>query len=313
MDLLQDIFQQAGLKSRFLGYRKINTPMTLKFPCNKSMGFHVVTQGQAYMHLGNRDKPLELSSGDIVFTARGQNHLISTDKVANRKVVSLEDFDAKKNSPAETRLTLVSGAYQVWNDPVHPLFSELPDIFFVKARDTQSFNQIQNMIALLATEASSSHFGCERIQQNILDILFTFIVRKVIEQSSTQAKTWSHALSDEQIKKSIVLMHSKWAKPWTLESLAKELGMSRAGFAVKFKSAMGDTPIQYLTKLRIQKAMELLCHTNESIEKVAFQVGYKDAFGFSKIFKKINGMSPRKFRDKNPRDRGSQGQLPPKN
>ncbi|MBL7716344.1 MAG: AraC family transcriptional regulator [Bdellovibrionales bacterium] len=309
MDLLQDVLQQCGLKSSFLGYRKFAAATTVKFPCNKSIGFHVVTQGVAYMHLGGKSRPIELGSGDIAFAARGQDHWISTDPVIHSKVLSLGDFEKRKNGVASPRLTLVSGAYQVWNDPVHPLFSQLPDVFLMKASSMQSFDQLHSLIAMLAVEANSDRLGSDRVLRNVLDILFTLIFRKVIEQSSSKPETWSHALLDDQIKKSVELMHAKWAKPWTLQSLAKELGMSRAGFALKFRKGMGDTPVQYLTKLRMQKAMELLSGTSDSVEVVASAVGYQDAFGFSKAFKKITGMPPREFRKRDFQERESPGRL----
>jgi AraC-like DNA-binding protein len=296
MDLLEDVLKQAGLRSSFLGYRKIGGSTTLQFPCNKSIGFHVVTQGTAYLHLGGKAKPIELSTGDIAFAARGQDHLLSTEKIPHSKVLSLADFESLKHSPKEPRVTLVSGAYQVWNDPIHPLFSELPQVFLLKANAMQSFDQMHALIGMLAIEAHSKNHGSDRILQNILDILFTLIFRKVIEQSSSKPETWSHALLDEQLRKSVELMHGQWAKPWTLQSLSQELGMSRASFALKFKKSMGDTPLQYLTKIRMQKAMGLLSGTTDTIESVATSVGYQDAFGFSKTFKKIVGLPPKEFR-----------------
>jgi AraC-like DNA-binding protein len=303
MDLLQDILKQSGLKSRFLGYRKIAAATTLQFPCNKSIGFHVVTQGTAYMHIAGRSKPIQLLTGDIAFTARGQDHLISTDASVHSEIVSLSDFALIQSTETLSRLTLVSGAYQVWNDPIHPLFSELPDVFLLKASENQSFDQLHSMISMLATEVSSNDYGSDLIMQNLLDILFALIFRKVIEKSSLQTETWSHAVLDQQIRKSVELMHSQWEKNWTLESLAKELGMSRAGFALKFKKAMGDTPLHYLTNLRMQKAMSLLTQTSDNIETVATAVGYKDAFGFSKTFKKVIGMPPKEFRKRDLSDR----------
>jgi transcriptional regulator GlxA family with amidase domain len=136
------------------------------------------------------------------------------------------------------------------------------------------------------------------VLENTLDILFTLIFRKVLEKCSHQPETWSHAILDPHIRRSIELMHSDWAKNWTIESLAIELGLSRAGFAAKFKTAMGDTPVHYLTKLRMQKAMIMLSETDEKIEAIASRVGYKDAFGFSKSFKKMIGVPPKEFRAK---------------
>ena len=72
--------------------------------------------------------------------------------------------------------------------------------------------------------------------------------------------------------------------------------LSRAGFALKFKTALGDTPLNYLTSIRIQQAMKILTLDDHKIESVALDVGYADAFSFSKAFKKRTGQSPIEFR-----------------
>lgn len=66
---------------------------------------------------------------------------------------------------------------------------------------------------------------------------------------------------------------------------------------------MGDTPLNHLRTLRIQKAMQLLADTQQTLEQVAQAVGYQDAFGFSKAFKRATGQSPRQFREQDLADR----------
>lgn len=303
MDLLQDILRQAGLRSRLLGFRALGTSVSLQFPCNKSIGFHVVTQGTAFLHLNKKAKPLQLNKGDIALMARGQDHIVSTSEEVNAKVTSLFEFEKLPSASSKVKLSLISGAYQVWNTPMHPLFSELPDWFILRADDLQSFESLQTMIALLAEETAKPKLGTEKVVQNILDIMFYMILRRVVEKNSSKSATWSHAIQDEQIKKSIELMHSDLSHAWTIEELAAEVGLSRAGFAMKFKKALGDTPVHYLTMLRVQKAMDILSSSDNKIEAVAEQVGYQDAFGFSKAFKKFSGVSPRDFRSKDLEDK----------
>ena len=80
------------------------------------------------------------------------------------------------------------------------------------------------------------------------------------------------------------------------DSLAKHAHLSPSRFATVFKDAVGLAPVDYVTKLRLQKAQELLGDSETSIEQVAATVGYRDAFYFSRLFKAHFGMSPRKYR-----------------
>ncbi|MBY0440138.1 MAG: helix-turn-helix transcriptional regulator, partial [Burkholderiales bacterium] len=93
------------------------------------------------------------------------------------------------------------------------------------------------------------------------------------------------------------------AAPWTLEGLAARAGLSRTVLAERFRSAMGETPLAYLRTVRMQKAVRLLSETSRTLEQVAREVGYQDAFGFSRAFKRSTGLAPRAFRQRDQRDR----------
>lgn len=276
MDLLGDIFRQAGLKTRILNQQSLHKGSVLKFPCNKSLGFHVVTQGEAFVHSPLLKKSLHLKKGDIALMARGHDHSIST----------------------ENSVTLVSGAYQFWNEPIHPFFKDLPEWYVIRSEDIENFDSLQITLSLLAREISLNNLGSENIVHNLLDIMFSFLMRRIVESKSVEPKTWGYAMQDAKIKKAIELLHTDCAKHWSLEELAGAVGLSRAGFAQKFKKTLGDTPLSYLATLRIQKAMELLASNDDNIETVANAVGYSDAFSFSKVFKKKTGVPPRDFRQR---------------
>jgi hypothetical protein len=77
MDLMTDIFQQAGLRRRVLGPHRVAAGVALRFPCSKSMGLHVVTQGPLHLHAPDLPQPLRLVRGDIAFMARGCDHALA--------------------------------------------------------------------------------------------------------------------------------------------------------------------------------------------------------------------------------------------
>lgn len=275
MDLLADILKLSGVQKRMLNQRELDANSVLKFPCNKSIGFHVVTHGEVTIEYANK-KRLSLKRGDLALMARGIDHQL------------------KAAGTGQT--TLVSGAYQFWNEPLHPFFKELTEWHILKAEEIESFDSIHQVLQLLSKEAAQSDLGSEGVVQSLLDILFNLILRKIVKRNSVAESTWSFASQNQQISQALQLLHQDFKKEWTLEDLAQEVGLSRAGFAQKFKKSLGDTPLHYLTTLRLQKAMDLLSQTEDKIELVAEQVGYKDAFGFSKVFKKHIGKSPKDFR-----------------
>ncbi|MES2899424.1 MAG: AraC family transcriptional regulator [Pseudomonadota bacterium] len=298
MDILADIFKQAGLKSRHVHHRAFDQAMGLAFPCAKSIGFHVVTQGRAYIHSEGVAEPIVLAKGELALMARGVNHIVSTEPEVPDTVSDLLDKAGGEIAPGSGTplLSLVSGAYQLWNTPVHPFFGELPEWLIVRADDIGNFDQLHMAINLLTEEVKRPHLGSDTVTQALLDIIFMHIVRKIVAQRDATPATWSHAVGNAQIRAALEQMHGDCAREWTLDELARAVGLSRAGFAQKFKAALGATPLQYLTTVRIQKAMDLLANTPDKILSVANAVGYSDAFSFSKVFKKVAGMPPGEFR-----------------
>jgi AraC-like DNA-binding protein len=83
--------------------------------------------------------------------------------------------------------------------------------------------------------------------------------------------------------------------PWTVESLAEAAGMSRSAFAARFKEILGQTPLEYVTEWRMQKAMQLLQQRDTKLIDIARSVGYESGTAFSKAFKRVVGANPGEY------------------
>ena len=104
------------------------------------------------------------------------------------------------------------------------------------------------------------------------------------------------ALSDVQISRAIAAMQEEPAVNWTVERLAGRAGMSRASFALKFKAAAHQSPVEYLTRGRMLLAEDRIATTNDTISEIAQSLGYDSSNAFAKAFKKATGYSPRRHR-----------------
>jgi AraC-like DNA-binding protein len=91
-------------------------------------------------------------------------------------------------------------------------------------------------------------------------------------------------------------VHDNVRNPWTVESLAAAAGMSRSGFAARFKELLGQTPLDYVTEWRMQKALQLLRERDTKLVDVALAVGYDSHAAFSKAFKRLVGDTPGEYR-----------------
>jgi AraC-like DNA-binding protein len=307
LDLLTEILQLAGLCRKVLGPHQIPAGVALQFPCERSIGLHVVTRGPVHLHAPGLPAPLQLARGDIALMARGCHHVLAP--AAGLEGLTLATIGlAAPNAPDGPHAAsdagaaaVVGGAYQLWNTPLHPFLRSLPDWFVLRADEVSPLGPLGLASGLLAAEAARSEPGAQTVMQALLDLVFTYLLREVLARH--QGAGWAHAVRDAQVRSAIAHLHAEPARAWTLESLAAAAGMSRTGLAERFREAMGDTPLSYLRTLRLQKAMQLLADTAWPLDRVAEAVGYSDPFGFSKVFKRELGVSPREFRRRDTAER----------
>lgn len=328
MDLLTDILREAGLHRRLLDLRRLSAARALRFPCERSIGLHVVAQGTVHLHAPALREPLALHAGDIAVMSRGCDHLLSlhTDPQAvpvepirtfpeaaaaralpgvpragdasgaSDPTALIDPADAADSASPTGSASVVSGAYQLWNTPLHPLFAEMPAWFVLRAEEVPKLAPLALAVGLLDAEMRQGGLGAETIVHGLLDVVFTYLLREMVSRLGHDGAGWGHAVRDPEVRRAVTLLHADSAHPWTLAELARRSALSRTALAERFRAAMGDTPLNYLRGLRMQKAMRLLGETDHNLEAVALQVGYQDAFGFSKVFKRTVGVSPRDFR-----------------
>ena len=308
MDLLSELFRQAGLRHRLLDMRSVGAGQALQFPCERSVGLHVVSQGEVFVHAPALPEPLHLRAGDIALMARGCLHSVSDSASLDRaEPVALAGHwpNAAKalSGPAANRV--MSGAYQFWHTPIHPFFQEMPAWLVVRSSDAAQVPGLLHSVQLLEQELTSDALGSESIVNGLLDVIFVLLVRQTLRNQAQDRPCWSQSIHDPQVQKAVQALHEDCARQWTLGELATHAGLSRTSLAERFRKTMGNTPLNYLRTVRMQKAMSVLSESERSLEQVAQEVGYQDAFSFSKVFKRTVGVAPRDFRRQDVQDRAS--------
>lgn len=101
----------------------------------------------------------------------------------------------------------------------------------------------------------------------------------------------------EPISRVITFLHQQYGDYITVEKMAVIAGLSSYYFIKQFRKYTNTTPSQYLTKVRIKKASEMLRHTDLSIKDIAAKTGYENSNYFNKVFRKITGFTPGEFRE----------------
>jgi AraC-like DNA-binding protein len=148
----------------------------------------------------------------------------------------------------------------------------------------------------LACETSSERPGAQTVVSRLADVIFIQIVRGHLASLGGQGTGWLAALADPQVGAALSLLHRSPETAWTVQALAQHVAMSRSAFAARFTRLVGDPPLHYLTRWRMQKAAGLLREGHSTIAQVAEAVGYDSEAAFSKAFKRAQGAAPGAYR-----------------
>ena len=122
------------------------------------------------------------------------------------------------------------------------------------------------------------------------------VVRRYIDALPNDARGWLSGLRNVHVGAALALMHARPAEPWTLERLAREVGLSRSVLADRFMHYVREPRMHYLTRWRMQLAARLLERQGSSIAQVAEEVGYESEAAFNRAFKKVVGLPPGAWR-----------------
>ena len=149
---------------------------------------------------------------------------------------------------------------------------------------------------LLAEEIVKDEPGQEAVLDRLLDLLLIAVLRAWFARPDAATPGWYRAYDDPIVGHALRLIHHNPAEPWTVASLAREAGVSRAALARRFQELVGEPPVSFLTGWRIALAADLLLEPGATIGSVAHQVGYGSPFALSTAFKRVRGISPRQHR-----------------
>lgn len=199
----------------------------------------------------------------------------------------------------ESVTSLMLGCFTLDANQRNPFIASLPDVIHLNSDHVGSEAGLESTIRLLTSEVAGNGPGGDILVGRLSEAILVQIIRAYITQIKNCKETpgWLKAIADPQIGSALSLIHEKPEAPWTVASLADAVNMSRTSFATRFASLVNETPIDYLTSWRMQKAVSLLRDGDANVEYIGSAVGYTSRAAFAKAFKKEFGRSPGEFRD----------------
>jgi len=155
---------------------------------------------------------------------------------------------------------------------------------------------LENSILHLVEEAASGRIGSEAMLAKLSEALFVDTLRRYVASLPEQQTGWLTGVRDPIVGKSLGLLHSRIAHPWTIADLADEVGISRSALVQRFTRYLAEPPMTYLTRWRLQVAARSLERTARGVAEIAAEVGYESEAAFNRAFKREFGQPPGRYR-----------------
>ncbi len=301
-DPLSDVLRALRLQGNLFCRSEFSAPWSVAFPAGPAF-FHVVERGRCWVSAPEAGGAVELHPGDLVVLPRGGGHRLANRQSTNG--VPLEDV-LRVAPPRQAAILrwggggasthLICGTFQLDAPGRDALLSVLPHVLHVPGHGGRPVEWLDVSLRFLGTEIHEAAPGAELAASRIVDLILIHTLRLWLSRRSPLATGWLRALGDPQIGAALGRLHQDAARPWTIEALAREVGMSRSRLAARFKALVGEPPLRYLARHRMSVAGSLLREGRLRVHEIASRLGYDSEAAFSRAFKRHNGKSPRAFR-----------------
>jgi AraC-like DNA-binding protein len=265
--------------------------------------YHFVIDGGARVQVA--DGPwIELRPGDIVIFPHGHQHYMTS---AHGAVQPFPNYGISTKIKARDLSPLRAGGggeisrfvcgYMTCDPHLsRPILSGLPAVLKVNIRTDRSGQWLESSILHLVEEAVSGTVGSDAMLAKLSEALFVDTLRRYVASLPEQETGWLAGTRDPIVGRSLRLLHSRIAHPWTIADLADEVGISRSALVERFTKFLSEPPMSYLTRWRLELAARSLERTSRGVAEIAADVGYESEAAFNRAFKREFGQPPGRYR-----------------
>jgi AraC-like DNA-binding protein len=258
---------------------------------------YAVLEGDCWLTIDGIDAPVPVRSGDCFVLPSGRSVTIGSDPGVAPERAS-EVLDPDRSGEVVTYqgggdVFLVGSRFEVNSRHAEVLLRTLPPLMLVETSGDRA--RLRWSIELMMEELREARPGSTLVAQHLAHMMLVQALRLYLSEHSGDDVGWFAALADPHLGAALGAIHADPAYPWTVQHLAARAGMSRSTFADRFRERTGETPIAYLTRWRMMLAGEKLIAGQDTLGRIATSLGYDSEHAFNTAFKRIMGVSPRRY------------------
>jgi len=328
-DALSDVLRAVRLRGALFYYIEGAAPWVAEAPpardvipaimpgAGHMIEFHGVVEGACWAAVVG-ESPLRLEAGDVVLFPQGDPHVMSSAPGMRAPAVDRSLYfsprppqlpyalsmreaqvtTARLDGGGRERATIVCGFLGLDAKPFNPLLAALPRVLLVPGHTLGAESWVTTFLRVVVAESNQRRPGGEAVLERMSEMLFVEVLRRHVDSLPPEQTGWLAGMRDPGVGRALALLHGRPAEPWTLERLSAEAGLSRSSLHERFAHFIGQPPMQYLTRWRMQLASGLLRDTRAKLVEVSLRVGYESEAAFSRAFKREVGLSPGAWRER---------------
>jgi AraC-like DNA-binding protein len=266
------------------------------------VGYHLVAEGRAVVRLeGAADVPV--AAGDIVIFPHGDPHTVTNgappaliDSGASIGSLMAGDLSTLRVGGGGEETRFVCGYFGCERHAARLFLAGLPTMIKINIRGDAAGEWLESSIRYLLCEATSGGPGRTILLSKMAEALFIETLRRYMQQLPPEQNGWLAGARDPVVGAVLALLHRSPFHPWTMAELVRQVGASRSVIAERFARLLGEPPLRYLARWRLQLAARLLQTTRKTSLQVASEVGYESESAFNRAFKREYGLPPAQYR-----------------
>jgi AraC-like DNA-binding protein len=288
---LSEFLNLLELRSQCWCFVDIGPSGGFRIPRNEAILFYAVLDGTAKI-AGATAGVLDLQQGDIIMVLSGDAHAVRSHRATTTKVLDFLHTGEYVDVPPTITMgrgrvmaRVLCGRLKVrWPGAQHP--PAIPTVLRLRPTD--------GVVNFQALERAAKGSGAAAVLTRAAMLLFTLAFRDHPECELIFRDSGLH----NPIARARQFIQTHPFQDWTVERIARKVGMGRSNFAARFVAEVGRTPIDVLTEERMKHAANFLEQTGLKIAEISQRIGYRSEAAFSRRFTAYFGMSPGKMRKK---------------
>ncbi len=270
--------------------------------------YHLLCEGRAYCEVEDGGS-VELVAGDLVALPHGHRHRIG----AGGRTPPIDVGTALPGILERGLEPVMAGGggesskficgYLACDPHLSQSFlGGLPPIIRLNIRDDVSGQWLENSLRFSVSQAASRDPGAQEIVAKLSEVFFAEALRRFQRELPPGETGWLAGAREPSVGRALMLMHHRYAHPWTVPQLAREVGVSRTVLSERFRHFLGESPIAYLTRWRLRLGARALTSTSRSVAEIASDVGYESEAAFNRAFKREYASPPARYRREHQQD-----------